>query len=101
MVHLPGWIPRNRLDPRLDTWGVGRMPELNLVAGQRTAMRCSGIRLHRGVNFTMNRYLLFSLIATAAAWLLVRNLQPADRTVPVSEAAVKLQQAWADHHATA
>ena len=49
----------------------------------------------------MNRPLLYSLIATAAAWILIRTSLTRKRIVPASVAAAKLQQAWADHHTTA
>ena len=49
----------------------------------------------------MNRLLLLSLLATAAAWLLIRDSISAKRIIPAAEAAAKLQQAWADHHTTA
>jgi hypothetical protein len=49
----------------------------------------------------MNRFALLSLVATVAAWILIRNTQSPKRIVPVKEAAAKLQQAWADHHTTA
>ena len=48
----------------------------------------------------MNRILLFlSVAATASAWLLIRNADR--RTIPVQDAAARLQQAWADNHTTA
>jgi hypothetical protein len=49
----------------------------------------------------MNRPLLFTLLATLAAWLLIKNGSTGKRVVPVEEAAAKLQKAWADHHTTA
>ena len=49
----------------------------------------------------MNRPLLLSLLATLAAWLLIRNSSSNKRIVPAQEAAAKLQKAWADHHTTA
>ena len=49
----------------------------------------------------MNRIFLLGVFSTVAAWLLIRNATSANRTVPVVEAAAKLQQAWADHHTTA
>ncbi len=49
----------------------------------------------------MSRFALFSLVATAAAWILIRTTHSPNRVVPVQEAAAKLQQAWADHHTTA
>jgi hypothetical protein len=49
----------------------------------------------------MNRFVLISLLASAAAWILIRTSHSPNRVVPVSEAAAKLQQAWADHHTTA
>ena len=49
----------------------------------------------------MNRFLLLSLVATAAAWLLIRSSASVRRPVPVTVAAAKLQEAWADHHTTA
>jgi hypothetical protein len=48
----------------------------------------------------MNRFVLISLLSSAAAWILIRTSH-SNRVVPVSEAAAKLQQAWADHHTTA
>jgi hypothetical protein len=48
----------------------------------------------------MNRFLLFSLLASTVAWILIRTSNSATR-VPVNEAAAKLQQAWADNHTTA
>jgi hypothetical protein len=50
---------------------------------------------------TMKRRLLLSLLATLAAWLLIRNSSSNKRAVPAQEAAAKLQKAWADHHTTA
>jgi hypothetical protein len=49
----------------------------------------------------MNRYVLISLFASAAAWILIRTSHRPNRVIPVTEAAAKLQQAWADHHTTA
>jgi hypothetical protein len=49
----------------------------------------------------MIRFLLISLLASTAAWILVRTSQPQGRIIPAAEAAAKLQQAWADHHSTA
>jgi len=49
----------------------------------------------------MNRFLLVSLLATTAAWILIRTGKSPTRVVPAREAAAKLQQAWADHHTTA
>jgi hypothetical protein len=49
----------------------------------------------------MNRFVLISLLASAAAWLLIRTSYSPKRVIPVAEAAAKLQQAWADHHTTA
>jgi hypothetical protein len=50
---------------------------------------------------SMNRFLLISLLATTAAWILIRTGKSSARIVPVKEAAAKLQEAWADHHTTA
>jgi hypothetical protein len=49
----------------------------------------------------MNRFLFLGLLASVAAWILIRTSNPPTRIVPVKEAAAKLQQAWADHHTTA
>jgi hypothetical protein len=49
----------------------------------------------------MNRFLLISLLAGTAAWILIRTSDSATRRIPAEEAAAKLQQAWADHHTTA
>jgi hypothetical protein len=49
----------------------------------------------------MNRFFVFSLLASTAAWILIRTSNSRDRAIPVTEAAAKLQQAWADHHTTA
>jgi hypothetical protein len=49
----------------------------------------------------MNRFLLISLFATTAAWFLIRTKNYRRTPVPVTEAAAKLQQAWADHHTVA
>jgi hypothetical protein len=49
----------------------------------------------------MNRFLLISLFATAAAWLLIRTSHSGRTPIPVTEAAAKLQQAWAGHHTVA
>lgn len=50
----------------------------------------------------MNRPLLIGFLAGAAAWILFRNNNFANRTiVPVDEAAAKLRHAWADHRTTA
>jgi hypothetical protein len=56
---------------------------------------------HQLGNRLMNRLLLLSLLATAAAWLLIRDSTSTNRTIPAAKAAAKLQQAWADHHTTA
>jgi hypothetical protein len=53
------------------------------------------------VSFPMNRFLLISLLATTAAWILIRTGRSSARIVPVKEAAARLQEAWADHHTTA
>jgi hypothetical protein len=63
-----------------------------------------GIAMHQiaeEVSFPMNRFLLISLLATTAAWILIRTGRSSARIVPVKEAAAKLQEAWADHHTTA
>jgi hypothetical protein len=49
----------------------------------------------------MNRFLLVSLLASTAAWILIRTSQLHGRVITAAEAAAKLQQAWADHHTTA
>jgi hypothetical protein len=49
----------------------------------------------------MNRFLLLSLLATTAAWIVIRTGSSPARVVPAKKAAAKLQQAWADHHTTA
>ena len=45
----------------------------------------------------MNRLLLVSLIATTAALILI-VISSTEDPLPVTEAAAKLQEAWADHH---
>jgi hypothetical protein len=57
--------------------------------------------LLRTWGYLMNRFVLISLLASAAAWVLIRTSHSPNRVVPVTEAAAKLQQAWADHHTTA
>jgi hypothetical protein len=49
----------------------------------------------------MNRFVLISLLASTAAWILIRSSHSPNRVIPAAEAATKLQQAWADHHTTA
>jgi hypothetical protein len=49
----------------------------------------------------MNRFLLLTVFATTAAWILIRTSNSPTRVVSAREAAAKLQQAWADHHTTA
>jgi hypothetical protein len=49
----------------------------------------------------MNRFLLLTLLATTAAWILIRTSSSHTQVVSAREAAAKLQQAWADHHTTA
>jgi hypothetical protein len=40
---------------------------------------------------------IFGISAFAAAWVAYRDQVKARRPVPVQQAAVQLQQAWADH----
>jgi hypothetical protein len=68
-----------------------------LVKYPWTMLRAS----YSDVGDTMNRLLLISLFASAAAWVLIRTSHSSNRVIPVTEAAAKLQQAWADHHTTA
>jgi hypothetical protein len=51
-------------------------------------------------SLSMNRFVLISLLASAAAWILIRTSHSPNRVIPAAEAAAKLQQAWADHHTT-
>ena len=69
-----------------------------VIAGSTPVKRAAS---QRNEVFRMNRFALLSLVATVAAWILIRNTQSPKRIVPVKEAAAKLQQAWADHHTTA
>ena len=50
-----------------------------------------------------NRMVFMSLFAAAAAvaWLLIGTRNSVEHSIPVQEAAAKLQKAWADHHTTA
>jgi hypothetical protein len=53
------------------------------------------------LNTNMNRPLMFSLLATLAVWLVIKNSVFSQRIVPAEEAAARLKKAWADHHTQA
>ncbi len=50
----------------------------------------------------MNKPFVFGLLAGLSTWALVHRSNTAKkRIVPAKDAAMKLQQAWADHHTSA
>ena len=42
-----------------------------------------------------------SVLASTAAWIVIRTSNSPSRAVPATKAAARLQQAWADHHTVA
>jgi len=50
----------------------------------------------------MNKPFVFGLLAGFSAWALVHRANNAkNKVVPVKDAAMKLREAWADHHTSA